>query len=64
MPPPQLVSLWANGLGAYFTLLADRYGFDPAVTSVPLVTTVVDTTGLVLYFQIAKLILGVSDAIE
>ncbi|KIY98372.1 phosphatidylinositol glycan, class A [Monoraphidium neglectum] len=40
-----LVSLWANGLGAFFTLLADRHGFDPAVTSVPLVTTIVDSTG-------------------
>ncbi|KAI8468226.1 MAG: hypothetical protein J3K34DRAFT_523121 [Monoraphidium minutum] len=54
-----IVSLWANGLGAFFTLLADRYGFDPAVTSVPLVTTMVDTTGLVVYFYIAMLILGV-----
>lgn len=53
-----LVSLWANGLGAFFTLLADRLRFDPAVTSVPLVTTIVDSTGLVLYFYVAKWMLG------
>lgn len=54
-----LVSAWANGLGALFTLLADRYRFDPAVTSVPLVTTIVDSTGLVLYFFVAKWMLGI-----
>jgi Mg/Co/Ni transporter MgtE len=51
---PQLVSLWANGLGALLTLLADRLKFDPAVTSVPFMTTIVDSTGLVIYFYIAK----------
>lgn len=59
-----LVSLWANGLGACFTLLADRHGFDPAVTSVPLVTTIVDSTGLVVYFYIAKLLLSASSGID
>ncbi|KAI8477244.1 MAG: hypothetical protein J3K34DRAFT_398786 [Monoraphidium minutum] len=54
-----LVSAWANGLGAFFTLLADRLRFDPAVTSVPLVTTIVDSTGLVLYFFVAKWLLGI-----
>lgn len=54
-----LVSAWANGLGAFFTLLADRYRFDPAVTSVPLVTTIVDSTGLVVYFYIARWLLGI-----
>jgi Mg/Co/Ni transporter MgtE len=53
-----LVSLWANGLGAAFTLLADRFKLDPAITSVPLMTTIVDCTGLVVYFYLAKWILG------
>jgi len=56
-----LVSLWANGLGAFLTLLADRLKFDPAVTSVPFMTTIVDSTGLVIYFYIAKWMLGISD---
>eukprot|EP00879_Flechtneria_rotunda_P009902 GHRR01010355.1.p1 GENE.GHRR01010355.1~~GHRR01010355.1.p1 ORF type:complete len:220 (+),score=53.57 GHRR01010355.1:778-1437(+) len=53
-----LVSLWANGLGALLTLLADRLHFDPAVTSVPFMTTIVDSTGLIIYFYIAKWMLG------
>ncbi|KIY92538.1 magnesium transporter [Monoraphidium neglectum] len=56
-----LVSAWANGLGAFFTLLADRLRFDPAVTSVPLVTTIVDSTGLVVYFFVAKAMLGINE---
>eukprot|EP00877_Chromochloris_zofingiensis_P006942 jgi/Chrzof1/2500/Cz11g17250.t1 len=54
-----LVSLWANGLGAFLTLLADRLRFDPAVTSVPFMTTIVDSTGLVIYFYIATWILNI-----
>jgi Mg/Co/Ni transporter MgtE len=33
--------------------------FDPAITAVPLMTTCVDSTGLVIYFYIAKLVLGI-----
>ena len=40
-------------------VLADRFGVDPAVLSAPLITTLVDATGLVIYFSIAKLILRV-----
>lgn len=55
-----IVSLWANGLGALLTLMAHRYGFDPAVTSVPFMTTIVDSTGLVIYFYLAKVMLGLN----
>lgn len=55
-----VVSLWSNGLGAFLTLVADRYKMNPAVTSVPLLTTIVDSTGLVIYFYIAKLMLGLA----
>lgn len=58
-----LVSLWANGLGAFLTLAADKLKFDPAVTSVPLMTTIVDSTGLMIYFYIAKLMLDL-DAVK
>jgi magnesium transporter len=34
-------------------------GIDPAVLSAPLITTLVDTTGLVIYFTVAKTILGI-----
>lgn len=52
------MSLWANGLGAFLTLAADRLRLDPAITAVPLMTTVIDSTGLVVYFHVAQWMLG------
>lgn len=49
-----VVSLWSNGLGAGLTMTSAKMGLDPAMTSAPLVTTIVDTTGLVIYFMMAK----------
>ncbi|PSC68680.1 Magnesium transporter [Micractinium conductrix] len=54
-----IVSCWANLLGGVFPLLSAKLGFNPAVTSAPLMTTVVDSTGLVIYFWIAKLVMGI-----
>ncbi|GAB4822701.1 hypothetical protein N2152v2_009747 [Parachlorella kessleri] len=54
-----VVSIWANILGGVFPLLSARFGFNPAVTSAPLMTTVVDSSGLVIYFLIAKWILKI-----
>eukprot|EP00898_Chlorokybus_atmophyticus_P004700 jgi/Chlat1/5230/Chrsp33S05079 len=54
-----LVSLWANMLGGLFPLLAVKFGYNPAVTSAPLMTTVVDSSGLVIYFYIAKWLLHI-----
>jgi magnesium transporter len=45
-------------VGSSMPLLARRHGVDPAVVSAPVVTTVVDATGLLLYFLIATAILG------
>lgn len=53
-----IVSCWANFLGGVFPLLSAHYGFNPAVTSAPLMTTVVDGSGLAIYFWIAKIIMG------
>lgn len=44
--------------GAALPLIGRRLGFDPAVFSSPLITTVVDATGLVIYMQIAGLLMG------
>ena len=52
-----LVSLWANLLGGLFPLLAVWMGYNPAVTSAPLMTTVVDSSGLVIYFLTARAIM-------
>ncbi|MBA8824259.1 magnesium transporter [Saccharopolyspora lacisalsi] len=50
---------WAAVVGSVMPLLARRVGIDPAVVSAPLVTTLVDATGLVIYFLVARAVLGV-----
>jgi magnesium transporter len=49
---------WAALAGSVLPLLAKRAGVDPAVVSAPLITTLVDATGLVIYFVIARLVLS------
>jgi magnesium transporter len=45
-------------VGSLLPLLARRLGVDPAVMSAPFITTLVDASGLVVYFLIAQAILG------
>lgn len=54
-----IVCTLATLVGSLLPLLARRLGFDPAVMSAPFITTLVDATGLVVYFLIAKVVLGV-----
>jgi len=51
------VVVWGNLMGSLFPLLLKRLGLDPAVSSAPFVATVVDVTGLLIYFTIASLLL-------
>ena len=44
--------------GSTLPLLFDRMGFDPASASAPFVATLVDVSGIVIYFTVASLILG------
>lgn len=53
-----LIVVWANGLGSLLPLLAARLGVDPAIVSGPVMSTMVDATGLFIYFTIAEIILG------
>ncbi|MPY97143.1 MAG: magnesium transporter [Actinophytocola sp.] len=53
------ICTWAAVIGGTMPLLAKRAGIDPAVVSAPLVTTLVDATGLIIYFLIARAILGI-----
>jgi magnesium transporter len=39
-------------------LLASRFNIDPTVVSGPVMSTLVDATGLLIYFNIARFILG------
>lgn len=51
------VVLWANTVGALIPLVAERFRVDPALVSAPLITTLVDASGLVIYLLIAKVFL-------
>jgi len=53
-----LIVLWAAALGSLLPIGAKKIGIDPAVMSAPFITTFVDATGLVIYFEIAIRILG------
>ena len=44
--------------GSMLPFLLRRLGFDPASASAPFVATLVDVTGLVIYFSVALLVLG------
>ena len=44
-------------LGAALPALAEKIGIDPAVMASPLITTIVDTTTLLVYFNIARVLL-------
>jgi len=54
-----VICIWAAMIGGTMPLLAKRIGIDPAVVSAPLVTTLVDATGLIIYFLIARAVLGI-----
>lgn len=51
------VVLWGTLSGSMLPMLLKRMGFDPAVSSAPFIATLVDVTGLIIYFTIAFIIL-------
>jgi len=53
----QVVS--ATLLGAILPLLAARFKWDPAVVASPALTTLVDITGLFLFFTVARVLLPI-----
>ena len=52
------ICTWSTTVGSLIPIAAERFGVDPAVLSAPLITTLVDATGLIIYFRIAKVIMG------
>jgi magnesium transporter len=52
------IVIWSAAVSAILPLLLHRLKVDPAVVSAPLITTLVDGTGLFLYFTIARIMLG------
>ena len=51
------VVLWGTLCGAMLPLILRRCGLDPATSSAPFVATLVDVTGLMIYFGTAVLLL-------
>ncbi|MBA3603641.1 MAG: magnesium transporter [Parachlamydiaceae bacterium] len=51
------VVLWGTISGAMFPLILQRCGVDPATSSAPFVATLVDVTGLIIFFNIALYVL-------
>jgi magnesium transporter len=51
------VVLWGSLIGSLLPFVLRRLGFDPAASSAPFVATIVDVTGLVIYFSVAVVLL-------
>jgi magnesium transporter len=52
------IVLWGTLCGSMLPILLKKMGFDPATSSAPFVATLVDVTGLVIYFAVASLLLS------
>lgn len=52
------VVLWGTIMGSMLPLLLKRMGADPATSSTPFIATLVDVTGIIIYFSVALLFLG------
>lgn len=52
-----MIVIWGSLIGSMFPLLLDRMGLDPAASSSPLVATLMDVSGLTIYFVAALVLL-------
>jgi magnesium transporter len=52
------VVMWGTFSGSMLPLLLKKLGADPAASSAPFVATLVDVTGLIIYFSVASIILS------
>jgi magnesium transporter len=51
------IVLWGSLVGSMLPLILRRLNFDPATSSAPFVATLVDVTGLVIYFTVGMVVL-------
>ena len=51
------VVIWGTISGSMLPMLLKKAGFDPATSSAPFVATLVDVTGLIIYFSVAFVLL-------
>jgi magnesium transporter len=54
-----IIVFWSSSVGSLLPLFASLIGVDPALISGPLMSTLVDATGLFIYLSVAQWILGV-----
>ena len=50
--------IFAKIIGCILPMTAKKLGFDPAVMASPFITTIVDAVSLIIYFQVATIVLG------
>lgn len=53
-----ILILWANIIGSTLPIILHKMKLDPAVISGPLITTIVDVSGLLIYFNVALYLLS------
>jgi magnesium transporter len=51
------IVMWGTLNGSMIPIFLKKFGFDPATSSAPFVATLVDVTGLIIYFSIAAVTL-------
>lgn len=51
------VVLWGTLMGSMLPLVLKKIGFDPATSSAPFIATLVDVTGIIIYFSLAVIFL-------
>lgn len=54
------ITLWSAVVSSAIPMLLKRVGIDPAVVSAPFIATLIDGTGLIIYFKIAEYFLGLN----
>lgn len=52
------IIMWAATVGSMLPIGAKRLGIDPAVMSAPFISTFVDATGLIIFFEVARRVLA------
>jgi magnesium transporter len=52
------VIIMASLIGTFIPIILDKYGVDPALATGPFITTSNDIMGIIIFFTIAKAILG------
>ena len=52
------VMILASLIGTFIPIMLDKNGIDPAIATGPFITTSNDIFGILIYFTIAKIILG------